>query len=62
MFSNQELQLLTDKLVDRAGAFDMEVTTDKRNVMVNSINTSNASISMNTEQTEASVVWTCCYA
>lgn len=56
MFSNQGLQLLTDKLVDRAGAFDMEVTTDKRNVMVNSINTSNASISMNTEQTEASVV------
>ena len=51
--SNQELQSLTDKLADRAGAYGMEVSTDKSKVMVNSINNnSRANITMNGQQLE----------
>jgi len=45
--SNQELQALTNSLVDRAGAYGMEVSTEKSKVMVNSTNNSSANIIMN---------------
>uniref|UniRef100_A0A3B1JXQ2 ribonuclease H n=1 Tax=Astyanax mexicanus TaxID=7994 RepID=A0A3B1JXQ2_ASTMX len=49
--SNQELQSLTDKLAGRAGAYGMEVSTDKSKVMVNSINNiCSANITMNGQQ------------
>lgn len=51
--SNQELQLLTDKLAGRARAYGMEVSTDKSKVMVNSTNNnSSANITMNGQQLE----------
>ena len=47
--SNQELQALTNSLVDRAGVFGMEVSTEKAKVMVNSTNNSSANITVNAE-------------
>lgn len=50
--SNQELQDLTSRLVERAGAYGMEVSSEKSKVMVNSANNTNAQISMNGQQLE----------
>ena len=50
--TNGELQDLTNKLVDRAGAYGMEVSTEKSKVMVNSTNTISANITMNGETLE----------
>ena len=50
--SNPELQDLTNRLTDRAGAYGMEVSTEKSKVLVNSTTGSTAHISMNGEQLE----------
>ncbi len=44
--SNQELQELTKKLVERAGAYAMEISTEKSKVMVNSIKDTTSNIIM----------------
>ena len=45
--SNGELQDLTNRLVDRARAHGMEVTTENRKVTTNNTNNISADISMN---------------
>ena len=46
--SNDELQDLTNKLVDRATAYEMEVSIEKSKIM----NNINADISMNSQRLE----------
>ena len=53
--SNGELQDLTSRFVDRATAYGMEVTTEKRKIMTNSTNNISADISMNGQKLEE--VW-----
>ena len=50
--SNPELQDLTNRLTDRAGAYGMEVSTEKSKVLVNSTTGSTAHILMSGEQLE----------
>ena len=50
--SNAELQDLTNRLVDRATAHGMDVSTEKSKIMTNSINNIRADISMNGETLE----------
>ena len=50
--SNKELQDLTNKLVERAGAFGMEVSSEKSKVMVNSTNDISVNITMNSDHLE----------
>ena len=45
--SNGELQDLTNRLVDRATAYGMEISTENRKIMTNSTNNISADISMN---------------
>ena len=45
--SNGELQDLTNRLVERASAYGMEVSTEKSKIMTNSMNNISADISMN---------------
>ena len=45
--SNDELQDLTNRLVDGATAYGMEVSTEKSKIMTNSTNNISADISMN---------------
>ena len=45
--SNGEFQDLTNRLVDRATAYGMEVSTEKSKIMTNSTNNISAYISMN---------------
>ena len=45
--SNGELQDLTNRLIDRASAYGMEVSTEKSKIMTNSTNNINADITMN---------------
>ena len=45
--SNGELQDLTNRLVDRATAYEMEVCTEKSDIMTNGTNNISANISMN---------------
>ena len=47
-----ELQDLTNRLVDRATAYGMEVTTEKRKIMISSTNNISADISMNGQKLE----------
>ena len=44
--SNSELQDLTNRLVERATAYEMENTTDKREIMTNNKNNISEDISM----------------
>ena len=44
--SNGELQDLTNRLVDRAAAYGMEVSTEKSKIMTNSTNTISADINL----------------
>ena len=50
--SNEELQDLPDRLVDRAGAYGMEVSSEKSKVMVNSLDAPPINIIMNGETLE----------
>ena len=50
--SNGELQDLTNRLVDRATAYGMEVSTEKSKITTNSTNTISADISMNGQSLE----------
>ena len=50
--SNGELQDLTNRLVDRATAYEIEVTTEKKKIMTNSTNNISADISMNGQKLE----------
>ena len=50
--SKQELQELTDRLSNRAGAYGMEVSTEKSKVMVNSTTITSADIYMNGQRLE----------
>ena len=52
--SSGELQDFTNRLVDRAMTYGMEVTTEKRKIMTNNMNNS-ADISMNCQKLEE--VW-----
>ena len=45
--SNGELQDLTNRPVDRATAYGMELSTEKSKIMINSTNNISAYISMN---------------
>ncbi len=48
----KELQDLTNKLATTAGKFDMEISTEKSKILVNSRNNINAHITMNNEALE----------
>ena len=50
--SNGELQDLTNRLVDRAMAYGMEISTEKSKIMTNSTNNIGADISMNGQTIE----------
>ena len=50
--SNNELQVLTTRLADSAGAYGMEVSHEKSKVMVNSRNDTSADIIMNGQKLE----------
>ena len=50
--SDKELQDLTNRLVDRATAYEMEVSTEKSKIMTNSMNNISADISMNGQKLE----------
>ena len=50
--SNPELQDLTTRLVDRATAYGMDVSTEKSKLMTNSTNNIRADISMNGQNLE----------
>lgn len=50
--SNSELQDLTNRLARSAGAYGMEISSEKSKVMVNSANNTPAEISMNGQQLE----------
>ncbi|WP_419624492.1 hypothetical protein [Thiolapillus sp.] len=47
-----ELQDLTTRLTDRARAYGMEVSTEKRKIMTNSMNNISAVISINSQKVE----------
>ena len=48
--SNDEFQDLTKRLVERAKANGMEVSTEKNKIMTNSTNKSSADVSMNSQK------------
>ena len=50
--SNGELQDLTNRLVDTAMVYGMEVSTEKNKIMTNSTNNMSADISMNGQRLE----------
>lgn len=50
--SNLELQELTNKLVERAGAYAMEISTEKSKVMVNSIKDTTTNITIGGQKLE----------
>ena len=50
--SNAELQDLTNRLVDRARAYGMEVSTEKSKIMTNNTNNISADISMSVQKLE----------
>ena len=50
--SNDELQDLTNSLIDEATAYGMEVNTEKSTIMTNSINNISADISMDSQKLE----------
>ena len=50
--SNGELQDLTNRLVDRATAYGMDVSTEMSKVMTNSVNNISEYISMNGQKLE----------
>ena len=50
--TEQELQELTNRLTDRAGAYGMEVSTEKSKVMVNNTTITSANIYMNGQKLE----------
>ena len=50
--SNGELQDPTNRLVDRATAYGMEVSTEKSKIMTNSMNSIGTGISMNGQKLE----------
>ena len=50
--SSDELQDLTNRLVDRATACKMKVRTEKNKIMTNSTNSNRADISMNGQKLE----------
>ena len=50
--SNGELQVLTNRLVERAVAYELEVSTEKSKIMTNSTNSIHADVSMNGEKLE----------
>ena len=50
--SNGELQDLTNRLVDRATAYGMEVSTENGKIMTNSTNNISADINMNGQKFE----------
>ena len=50
--SEAELQELTNRLVNTAGAYGMEVSSEKSKVLVNSVRGTTAQISMNGQQLE----------
>ena len=50
--SNEELQELTDRLVDRADAYGMEVSSEKSKAMLNSSTSTTVTITMNGEELE----------
>ena len=50
--SNGELQDLTNRLVDRATEYGMEVSTEKRKIMTSSTNNTSEYISMNGQKLE----------
>ena len=57
--SNGELQDLTSRLVDRAKACGMEVSTEKSKIMTNSTNIITANISMNGQKLEEVISFKC---
>ena len=50
--SNGELQDLTNRLIDRASAYGMEVSTEKSKIMTNSTNNTSSDLSMNCQKLE----------
>jgi len=50
--SNSELQDITNRREDRAGAYGMEISTEKSNVMVSITKNISANITMNGETLE----------
>ena len=50
--SEGELQDLTNRLIDRAVAYGMEVSTEKSKIMMNSTNNTSADISMDGRKVE----------
>ena len=56
--SNDEPQDLINRLVDRATAYGMEVTTEQRKIMTSSTNNISAYISMNGLRLEEAVSYT----
>ena len=50
--SNGELQDLTNRLVDEAKAYGVEVSTEKSKIMINSTNNISADISTNSQKLE----------
>ena len=50
--TKDELQDLTNRLVDRATACGKEVSTEKKKIMTNSMNNISADISMNSQKLE----------
>ena len=48
--SNGELQELTNRLIDRAMAYGMEISTEKSKIMTNSKITISAAVSMNNQK------------
>ena len=50
--SNGELQGLTNRLVDRATAYEMKVSREKKNITTNSTNNINADNSLNGQKSE----------
>ena len=48
--SSSELEDLTNRLVDRTGAYGMEASTGKGKIMTNSTNNFSADISMNSQK------------
>jgi exonuclease III len=50
--SNEELQELSDKLVERAGSYGMEISTEKSKVMINTTDARSGKITLNQKQLE----------
>ena len=50
--SNGELQVLTNRLVERAVAYELEVSTEKSKIMTNSTNNISTDINMNSQKLE----------